>query len=346
MTPTLRSRDAAYWSVQAAGWGAYSAIGLWAAAQQIGWQPALVVGYAAYFAYSILLTDALRREARRRGWLDGPAAPAWGRMLAAGAGIGVIQTILIVAINLAFEGRASVFTDWHQVFFVWLGTTLATSLWVVYYLSFTAKRRRRDQEARLQLALRNAELGALEAQINPHFLFNALNSIRGLVVENPPRAQDMITRLSNILRYNLRHDVRHTAPLADEVDIVADYLALETVRFEERLRVRMAIATGAGRVPVPSMLLQTLVENAVKHGIAPLASGGDLVIRADVDGARLIVDIENTGQLANAERGATQVGLSNARERLRILYGDTARLDVVNRDDRHVAATLRIPITA
>ena len=346
MTPTLRSRDAAYWTIQVVGWGAYSVIGFWAAVEQVGWRPALLVGYALYFVYSIALTDLLRREARRRHWLDGPAGRTWARMIAGGVSVGAIQAILIVTINLSIEGAQSPFTDWRQVLAVWFGTTLAASLWVVYYLGFTARRRRKDQEARLQLALRNAELGALEAQINPHFLFNALNSIRGLVVENPARAQDMITRLANILRYNLRHDVKHTAPLADEVDVVADYLALESVRFEERLRVRMTIAAAAGAVPVPSMLLQTLVENAVKHGIAPLASGGDLTIRADVDGARLIVDVENTGQLAAPGPGATQVGLANARERLRILYGDRARLDVVNRDGRHVAATLRIPIPA
>ena len=93
----------------------------------------------------------------------------------------------------------------------------------------------------MQLAVREAELRALEAQINPHFLFNCLNSIRGLVVEDPHKAQDMITRFATLLRYNLNHDSRHTVPLSAEAEIVADYLALEKVRFEGRLRVQVTV---------------------------------------------------------------------------------------------------------
>ena len=124
-------------------------------------------------------------------------------------------------------------------------------------MALTAQRRFAGKEVHLQLAVREAELRALEAQINPHFLFNCLNSIRGLVLENPPLAQDMITRLANILRYNLHRDLNHTVPLASEVEAVSDYLALESMRFEERLRVRLAIDPAAAQVPIPPMLLQT-----------------------------------------------------------------------------------------
>ncbi|HTS64802.1 MAG TPA: histidine kinase, partial [Candidatus Acidoferrales bacterium] len=132
--------------------------------------------------------------------------------------------------------------------------------------------------------MREAELRALEAQVHPHFVFNSLNSIRALVIENPARAQDMLTRLANIQRYNLRTDVNHTVPLSSEVDIVSDCLALESARYEDRLRVQMTINPAAAEVQVPPMLLQSQVENALKHGIAPLTAGGDLTIRAGVVG--------------------------------------------------------------
>jgi hypothetical protein len=338
------SKNIAYWTCQVLGWGAYSGLSLWGAAQQIGWRPALVAGYILYFSYSIALTDQLRREVHRRHWRSAPAGRLWGRLLAAAVAIGAIQTFFIAAVDLALEGRASAFTQVRPVLFTGLGTTAVTVIWVVFYVQSTAERRRREKEAELLLALREAELRALEAQINPHFLFNGLNSIRALVVENPARAQDMITRLANILRHNLRDDVRHTVPLSSEVDAVSDYLAIESARFDDRLRVQCSISPDAGSIPVPSMLLQTLVENAVKHGIAPRPAGGDLAIRATLDPGWLRVEVENTGQLARSTADATQVGLSNARGRLRILYGDRATLELANRDGDRVVATVRIPL--
>ncbi|HEV3200292.1 MAG TPA: histidine kinase, partial [Bryobacteraceae bacterium] len=215
--------------------------------------------------------------------------------------------------------------------------------WIGLYSRITGRWRQKERETRLLLALREAELRALEAQVNPHFLFNCLNSIRALVVENPPQAQDMITRLANILRYNLHRDRSHTVPLASELEAVSDYLALESVRFEDRLRVKFAIDDDTRQVPIPPMLLQTLIENAVKHGIAPIPGGGELLIRATLRQDSMKVEVENTGQLRAPEPVGTGLGLSNVQERLRVLYGDRrASLQLEQRDGR-VAATLVIP---
>jgi LytS/YehU family sensor histidine kinase len=155
----------------------------------------------------------------------------------------------------------------------------------------------------------------------------------------------MITRLANILRYNLHRDLMHTVPLESEVEVVGDYLALESVRLEDRLRVQFLIDPEAGKVPIPPMFLQTLVENALKHGVAKLPAGGDLLIRAVLKPGALVVEVENPGQLAEANPEATQLGLANVRQRLRILYGDRASLKLENRDGR-VAATVLIPRVA
>jgi LytS/YehU family sensor histidine kinase len=226
---------------------------------------------------------------------------------------------------------------------LWSNITAATSVWIIFYVALTAPRRYREKEVRLQLSLREAELRALEAQLNPHFLFNCLNSIRALVVENPPLAQDMLTRLANILRYNLHRDPNHTVPLSSEVEVVADYLALEGVRFEDRLRVEFAIDAEAGAVPVPPMLLQTLVENALKHGIAKLPAGGDLAIRAALQPGEMRIEVENSGRLSE---GLPGIGLANTRDRLRILYGERASLQLVNRGADRVLAIALLPRTA
>jgi hypothetical protein len=336
----------AYWTCQVAGWGGYSVMGAWSAAQQGGWRFSLVAGYLLFFLYSIALTDLLRREIRRRQWLTAPSRRTYARVFGAAAGVAAVQTFLVISINWLFDSERSVYylhPAWALA--AWAGITVFTILWTILYIAATAPRRYREKEVHLQLALREAELRALEAQVNPHFLFNCLNSIRGLVVENPAVAQDMITRLANILRYNLHRDLMHTVPLASEVEVVGDYLALESVRLEDRLRVQFAIDPEAAQVPIPPMFLQTLVENALKHGIARLPAGGDLLIRAVLKPGALVVEVENSGQLAEARPEATQLGLANVRQRLRILYGDHATLQLKNREGR-VAATVLIPRVA
>lgn len=333
----------AYWACQLIGWGSYVALGLYWAAQAVGWRASVVVGYVLFFGYSIALTDLLRREMRRRHWLDASPGRVLWRMALAVIAIGLVQTFLIFSVTLVLTRKVTQLGGASMIFSYWVGVTGVDGAWAVFYVAATGPRRYREKEVRLQLALREAELRALEAQLNPHFLFNSLNSIRALVVENPPLAQDMLTRLANILRYNLHRDLMHTIPLASELEAVTDYLALEGVRFEDRLRVEFAIDPAAAQVAVPPMLLQTLVENALKHGIAPLPGGGELIIRATLQTDGMLVEVENTGQIVTPGPGATQVGLANTRERLRILYGDGARIDLANRAGNRVTATVRIP---
>jgi sensor histidine kinase YesM len=332
-----------YWTCQTAGWGFYTVMGISRAAQQVGWRFSMIAGYILFCLYSMALTDLLRREIRRRQWLNNLSFFTFLRLFGAALILAAIQTFLVVAIDIAFNQRAAFFfSNPAYILATWISVSGANSIWLLFYVALTAGRRYREKEVRLQLALREAELRALEAQINPHFLFNCLNSIRALVVENPPLAQDMLTRFATILRYNLHRNLNHTVPLEAEVEVVSDYLALEAIRLEDRLRVKFAIEPEAGKVAIPPMLLQTLVENAVKHGIAPLPNGGDLVIHAVIDGDSLRVEVENTGKISGPTTGSTRVGLSNTRERLRILYGDRAHLDLRNGDGR-VTATVIVP---
>ncbi|MEO7189454.1 MAG: histidine kinase [Vicinamibacterales bacterium] len=340
----MTSRSRFYWACQIGGWGSYSLIGLWSAARTVGWRPPLIAGFLLYPVYSIALTELLRREARRRQWLADVWPTHWLGIAAGVLIVSTVQTFLIVAINLALEGHSSSFVDPRQIVYVGLGTTGATTVWLLYYLMLTTARRRRERQTRLELALKDAELRSLEAQLNPHFLFNCLNSIRALVGENPAQAQDMITRLASLLRYSL-HRGQHLVSLAAEGDAVGDYLALESARFDDRLRVHIDIAPAASGAMIPAMLLQTLVENAVKHGIAPLPAGGDITIRAALEPELVVVEVENSGQFAPAT-GASGIGLANARDRLRILFGDRATLEVGDLGAGRVLATARIPLTS
>jgi LytS/YehU family sensor histidine kinase len=251
-----------------------------------------------------------------------------------------------VGVYTAIEGSLGIWRDKSSIAFLFMGVSIATTIWTILYLTITTMRHSREvrnNQMQMKLALSDAELRALEAQINPHFLFNCLNSIRGMIVEDAVQAQDMVTKLANILRYSLQRDRSHTVPLETEVEVVSDYLALESIRFEDRLRFRLELADDVRRIEIPAMLLQIIVENAIKHGVERVCDEGVLSIRAQLDGGLLRIEVENAGSLRSPLPNSTQIGLTNARERLRILYAERASLSLLASGPGRVTATLLIP---
>ena len=322
------------------GWLAYSAIGI--TINLLGRSPLgpLLIGHLLLIACSIGLTHLFRRQIRkRRAAVGEPLIRMWPFLISGVLSISLVQTALVIMTNLALGGRG-----WDRVAIValWWGMFFATGVWTSLYVRFSERRGHAAREDQLQLALREAELRVLESQINPHFLFNCLNSIRALVEIDPARSQDMLTRLANVLRNGLRHNRQHTVELASEVEAVSDYLALETIRFEDRLNSKIAIDPAAQRCLVPPMVLQTLVENAIKHGIGRVMGQGDLLIRAELQADSLQLVVENTGCLVDLPTTPIQLGLKNVRERLRLLYGDRASIKLQQCQDR-VLATVSIP---
>lgn len=346
-TEPMRRADKFYWFCQICGWGTYSVVGLWTAVLERGWRPSATYGYILFFFYNIALTHLLRFVIHRRSWSSLSLPRILVRLALASILIGGIQTTLVVTIYTAIEGSLGVWTDNSAIAFLFMGVSIATIIWSILYLTITTMRHSREvrgTQMQMKLALSDAELRALEAQINPHFLFNCLNSIRGMIVEDAVQAQDMVTRLANILRYSLQRERNHKVPLETELEVVSDYLELESIRFEDRLRIRLEISDEARQIQIPAMLLQTLVENAIKHGVDQVPEGGVLLIRAALDGERLRIEVENTGDLSASSPHSTQIGLANARERLRILYGDRASLTLLASEHGNVTATILVPV--
>jgi LytS/YehU family sensor histidine kinase len=210
-----------------------------------------------------------------------------------------------------------------------LNWSLAFFIWIALYISITSVRDRHAAELRqseLTRALQAAELKLLKSQINPHFLFNSLNSVRSLIAEDPSRAREAVTQLAGLLRYTLRSDHEELVTLEREVETVRHYLALESLRLGDRMRIDLDVAAEAHAVRVPVMMLQTVVENAIKHGIADLPGGGMLHISATVHGNVLNVEVRNPRPLIPALREQPGSGLYNVTERLRLLFGARATL--------------------
>jgi LytS/YehU family sensor histidine kinase len=219
----------------------------------------------------------------------------------------------------------------------------------------SALRHQREQALRAVAAARDAQLRMLAYQLNPHFLFNTLNSIRALINEDRQRAREMVTALAGYLRYALVERPLHVAPLEEEVASVRGYLAIEQVRFEERLDVRMEVEPNALRCEVPAFLLNPLVENALKHSAAGTADA-PLVLRVEarlVEPNRLRLVVENSGRWA--ARGATTpnvgdgdnglpggVGLANVRARLEALHPGDHRM-VIEEMDGRVRVMVELP---
>ena len=209
--------------------------------------------------------------------------------------------------------------------------------------------RKLEEQTRLLL---EARLDALQRQINPHFLFNTLNSITSLVRSKPELAREMIVKLANILRILLK-DREAFVPFEEELAFTDDYLDIEQVRFGEKLRVVKEIAPETLHVVVPSMLLQPLLENSIKHGLEPRIDGGTVTLRSriTVEGL-LLVEVEDDGvgiapgrtapgQIA---RPGTGIGMRNVRERMKVLYGEAAEVEIESRPGRGTKVVLRMPV--
>ncbi|HKG91340.1 MAG TPA: histidine kinase [Gemmatimonadaceae bacterium] len=291
------------------------------------------------------------------------AGERWLRHLALHA---VLATIFIVASNAAgcavrISMAASPAMSWPQcterVLLFWFHYAFLTYFLIVALGQLGAwaaeRRSHREHAAVMRAQLSAAQLHALQMQLQPHFLYNALNSATGLVLTNRnDEAVELLTGLGDLLRQLLTPNAPHETPLAEEMRFIQEYLGIERVRFSDRLEVACDAPDPAlAAALVPRFILQPIVENAVRHGIAPLARGGRVEVTAERDGDRVRVTVrdDGVGTAESAARGTTRghgTGLENTRRRLRHLYGDRARLTVSPRPGGGTEVVLEWPYRA
>ncbi len=217
----------------------------------------------------------------------------------------------------------------------------------IYYLwhYFENTRNTKIDSVKMESLVKELQLKTIKSHINPHFIFNALNSIRALVDENPERARTAITELSNILRSSMQAEKTETTRLEKELSIVKDYLELEQIRFEDRLKVEYEIDEDTLDQQVPPMMLQTLVENAIKHGISKQINGGVVRIHSDFKDDHHELIIENTGHLSEVAN-PDGFGITSTTGRLKLLYGNDASFQIKNLNSNIVQARVILPVNA
>jgi hypothetical protein len=361
--PEARKRTTRYYAIfQTVGWGLsfiVSVVGY----LQLQWpdlkpdayaklHPAtFVLGrFLAPVIFGFLLTHFSRKLLTAWGW----KRLGWGSLMPRIAAASLVLTFLLmmltIGVNRALQVPGPKIKSVPVFLVTWIANSLIFDGWFgAYFFYHLFKRLNQSENERLSLlaSQREAEFRALKSQVNPHFIFNSLNSLRSLIDEDPTRARLAVTQLANLLRYSLQNNQAETVTLEEELRVASDYLALEQVRYEERLRLRIDVAPETLALPMPPMLLQTLVENAIKYGIARRREGGEIAILARCEDGQLRLQVSNPSAAEPAPATSTEstgMGLRNAALRLRLLFGEGATLQLRTDTPGLVIAEVLLPL--
>jgi len=222
------------------------------------------------------------------------------------------------------------------LFIIWLFIILTTK---IYYQLKRVQLKQLQTEANLK----DAQLNTLKGQINPHFMFNSLNNIRGLMLEDVGKARNVITNLSETLRYSLTKSEENSIALEDELEMIEGFVEIAKIQYEDRLEFEMNIDEDTLNHQIPPMIIQMLVENALKHGIANLKDGGTVGLTTSKIENELQIEVVNSGSIQQ-QKESTQIGVQNIKKRLELLYGNKATFNLTEKDNQ-VFATIKIPLS-
>ena len=346
----MNSHYSKYWLFQAVGWLGFAGIYFFIAASLNILSSAYVERMAIFVTVGVSITHMMRWVIHRVDLLLKPLnKQIIGFVLLTFIAAVIFSTIEIGAYNLfnleTTDMRRSNFVS-ELVKFSFNAFILIFIWNCIYFIYHFVEKSRKQQldTLKLEALVKELELQTIKAHINPHFIFNSLNGIRALVVENPERARKAITELSNILRSSMQVEKVESVTLERELNIVKDYLALENMRFEDRLKIVYEIDEDTLDQQVPPMMLQTLVENAIKHGISKQLSGGVVKVISDFKNNHHELAVQNTGKL-NGTINKEGFGLSSTLNRLNILYGDKAKFEIIQLTPQTVEAKVQLPVT-
>jgi len=337
-----------YWSCQIAGWGLFAVTTLvFNLIQGNELTSALVLGVVLLLALNLLLSHLYRNFIVAQKWLRLVIDKLVPKIFIASVVMGLLYftTQLAVSVVAGFFTPEKDFAPLNLLGLIGQGFLLYL-LWGIIYIGYHYMVSY-NQNLRYEAAIHEFQLNTLKSQLNPHFIFNALNSIRALVTEDPKKAKMAITQLSNIMRNSLIRDKERLINFDEEVEMVRSYLSLEGIRYEERLRVEWDLQHESSSFRVPPLMMQTLVENGIKHGISKLQEGGLIQIKSQVQQNFLTIQIRNSGQYLNGHAPRkgdhTGYGIDNTKQRLKLLYGKEATFSIDNENTHTVLTQVVVP---
>ncbi len=337
-----------YWIAQFTGWSLYAIVTLlFNALSGEDTRPELIASLVLIAVVGIIVTHLFRAVILKLNWLNLPVQKAVPALLGGSILCGIIFQLLhgllsewlvknILTIgDMTIRQNVELTINWIMIIFIW-GILYSTSHYFANY------KKAEINNLKMLASQNEIELINLKSQLNPHFMFNALNSIRALIDEDPLLAKTAITQLSAMLRGSLQTGKRQLISLDEELSLVKSYLAIEKIRFEERLKVFYDIDPESLNYNIPPLMLQTLVENAVKHGISSLTKGGEVHVTTQLMDGKLIIGVRNSGNFKPGKSTSTGIGLKNTERRLGLLYGDEAEVSISNTNNE-VTSSILIP---
>ena len=341
------TRQKIYWICQLSGWSVYALVNVIVSASMETFTFSKFLLAVLLSVLGIFLTHEYRNIVVKQNWVQSPLKKLIPRVLISSIAIGLIIFSILALINY-FTG----IMDSSKLKFISylvgiFNLSSVVLLWSLIYFSvhyFENYKRVEIESLIWEAAVKDFELKTLKSQLNPHFMFNALNSIRALIEEDPGSAKIAVTKLSNILRYSLKIERTETVSLEDEMKTVKDYLSLESIRFEERLKYEIKIDPKSLKIEIPPMMIQTLVENGIKHGISSRPEGGEICICSKIENSALHIEIRNNGKIEDdALKISKGFGINNTKHRLNLLYGEEASFKIHNSGPNEVTTELIIP---
>jgi len=340
-------RNQLYWTLQLGGWFTWALNEALLYTNQYGWKWAWLFSSLANITLAIFLTHQYRRISKHFHWQD----LSLFRMLQWNTLALLFMALCLVGLNIPLD-----YTFLQESYDVSLSPFIVVqilfnfmkplAIWQLIYFFFQYSNKKLEMEReqdRLERTIQDTEGKVLRAQMNPHFVFNALNSVRALITEDPQKAKKGINQLSKLLRSSLLTERQKTITLAEELDTVSDYLSLEKIRYEDRLTWKIDINPACAKAQIPPMMLQTLVENAIKHGISHAVKGGLITISAQIIDKHIQISVINPGQMKSESSQSIGVGVENSRSRLNLLFGETAQLSIRPLEKNHVEAMMILP---
>ena len=350
----MKNQLSLYWKCQLAGWSLAALY--WGYTGITGGRFNLALGlfqFVTDVALYSLITHQYRNFAVRHRWTYLEINPLLKRIIPAVLVLGFVYMVLTTAKIALFRLWFGVGPQESLRHFIQLngmpmfmaGIRLMSIWLLAYHLYHYAQREIRfiKENARLEIITRDARLRNLSAQLNPHLLFNSLNTIKALVIDEPESARRAVDLLSDLLRTGLYTGDDALVSVKDELDLVMDYLELEKLRFDERLTYQLELDDSLAAVQILRLSVQTLVENALKHGINAKKEGGLIRIQVSREGEVVQIQVQNPGYL-DTSIPATGLGLENLAERLQLTFAGKASLQVINEPDGIVSAIVRIPV--
>jgi len=336
-----------YWICQILGWGIYLAFGLALASNSnqdiLEWFPIMFMKTSLL----VFMTHHLRNYIIKRDLLNSSTKSIIFTAVIAVIIISVIANI-VTSVLMLYPFKLITWEQYNvkALFYYFLNECFILVAWMSIYfvVAFIKQNRLREiEKLQLEVIARESQLDSLKAQINPHFIFNSLNNIRSLIFENPDQAGDMITHLSDLLRYSFKESESGKETIEHELDVIKDYLKLQSIHLEERLSYSIEVEEELLKVEIPTMSIQILVENAVKHGVLDLLEGGLISIKIFSMDENAIIEITNTGKIVEKSH-STKVGVKNVSDRLRLMFGNSVNLTLNQTNKNLVTAKFNVPL--